>query len=141
MGSPDDIQPDKMLRALLAPEMGPAGGTRLPADYMLRLDPDGWWLAREVGGAGATDDRFADTVSVQLDGLAVGDTARVDARRIARRMLTVLRTAQRRSTTTAHGHIGSLRVDAWPTEDRDPARPDGLARYVAACTVLIRPPT
>lgn len=136
-----DINPDKILAALLRPDMPGPGGTRLPADYLIRLDPDGWWLAREVGGGGDTDDRFADAVGVQLDGLAAGDTARSDARRICRRMLVLLRDAQRRSTTTPYGHIARMRVDAWPAEVPDPDRPAGFSRYVAACSLLVRPPS
>ena len=136
-----DIDPDKMLRDLLQPVMPGPGGTRLPADYLLRLDPDGWWLARQVGGGGGTDDRFADAVAVQLDGLAAGDSARGDARRICRRMLTALRSAQRLSTTTPYGHVAFLRVDAWPAEVPDPDRPAGFSRFVAACSLIVRPPT
>ena len=136
-----DIDPDKLLAALLRPEMPGPGGTRLPADYMLRLDPDGYWLARQGGGGGDVDDRFADAVSVQLDGLAAGETCRADARRIVRLMLVLLRAAQRRSTTTDHGHIARLRVDTWPEEVREPDQPAGFARYTASCALLLRPPT
>ena len=140
MGTPEDIQPDKMLKALLAPSMGAAGGTRLPADFLVRLDPYGWWLAREVAGAGVADDRFADALTVQLDALAAGDTPRETARRLCRRMLTTLRTAQRQATPTPYGHIGFLRVDAWPTEVREPDQPSETARYTAACSLIVRPP-
>lgn len=136
-----DIDPDKLLAELLRAEMPGPGGTRLPADHMLRLAPDGYWLARQVDGGGDVDDRFADAVSVQLDGLAAGATARSDARRLVRRMLMVLRAAQRRSTTTAYGHIARMRVDTWPEEVRQADQPAEFARYTAACALILRPPT
>lgn len=136
-----DIQPDKLLVAILRPALTAPGGSLVPADVLARLSDGGYWVAREAPGAGDADDRFAHAVAVQLDAWAEGDTCRADARRLVATMLQLLRTAQRRSTTTEFGHIATMRVDAWPSPVREQDQPATWARYTAGCSLIVRPPT
>lgn len=132
-----DVYPDGILMAALRPQLEPdAGvGTRQPADVMARLP---YLVAREVPGGGDTDDRFAQSVSLQLDAYAA--TAR-DARRLAGRALVLLRAAQRAQTVTPDGYLAQLTVTAYPAELREPDQPSGFARYVAGCSAIVRPPS
>lgn len=136
-----DIQPDKLLLEVLRPALSPPGGSLVPADVLARLGDGGYWVAREVAGAGDADDRFAQAVAVQLDAWAEGETCRADARRLVGTMLRLLRLAQRRSTTTEFGHIATMRVDAWPSPVREQDQPATWARCTAGCSLIVRPPT
>lgn len=137
MADPAAIYTDGILATLLRDVLDEPGGTLVPADVVDRLADGGYWVAREVAGGGTTDDRFADAVSIQLDAFA---TDKRTGRGLARRMLGALRLAQRRQTTTADGHIARMIVTAWPVEVREPDQPVGFTRYVAACSLIVRPP-
>jgi hypothetical protein len=138
MADPTAIYTDGILTALLRPVLDEPGGTLVPADVADRLADGGYWVAREVVGGGTTDDRFADAVSIQLDAFATDKRA---GRALVRRMLGTLRLAQRRQTTTTDGHIARMTVTAWPVEVREPDQSVGFTRHVAACSLIVRPPT
>lgn len=130
------IYPDGILMAVLRPQLEPATGvgTQQPADVMARLP---YLVAREVAGGGDVDDRFAQSVSLQVDAYAA---TRRDARQLAGLALLLLRAAQRQQTVTADGYLAHLDVTSFPFELREPDQPSEFARYVATCSAMVRPP-
>ncbi len=143
-----DIVPDRLLAELVRAELTGPGGTRRPPDLLAALGAGddvsaGYWLVREVSGAGEVDDRFAQAVAVQVDAWAQHADpaqARADARRLCTLVLMALRLGQMAQTATAYGSLAAWRVDTWPAEVPETDRPTGLSRYVAAGSAIVRPP-
>jgi hypothetical protein len=135
------IYPDGVLMAVLRADPALAGagvGTLQPADVIDRITGTaGYLVAREVPGGGDTDDRFAQSVSVQID--AYAETRR-GARQLAATALASLRRAQQVQTVTDGGSVAFLAVTAYPAELREPDQPDGFSRYVTAAAITVRPP-
>jgi hypothetical protein len=122
-----------LLRAPLAAAYSAAVGTLQPADVLARLP---YLVAREVAGGGDADDRFAQAVSLQLDGYAADLRA---ARQLVSAALLLLRHAQQAATVTPDGYLAALTVTAYPAQLREPDQPDGMARVLASCTAVVRP--
>lgn len=107
-------------------------GTMIPADLADRLP---FVMARRVGGT-AVHPRFADRALVDVQ---VWASDRKTASDLAESVRTALFLAWERQTVTPYGSIGAYAETAAPTELRDETTPDGVYRFQATYSLVVRP--